>query len=355
MTMFKPRSALVPGILFAAAAVATADDIKFVDGRIEGKVEVVDETVEKVEYRRQGLRQNQTYPADKVAEVTYSDPPEDYAIAMENMENLVFEEAAKFFRTAAENSEGRKGLQAKCLFQAGEALRRAGQVEEALTAYADLVERQPDSRYAPLARLQRGITLMRAGDANRAQQALDKLKSEATAKGYGQRWVFEADLQLLILGEAGNPAAAREAYERLVTQTEVSFPTVANQAKLRIGRVLIASKEFDKARQYFQALLDNRSASSREVVAGAFNGLGAALCNKPGATEQDLKKGLYSYLRVIVMYQDVIEELPEALYSAGKCFQKVPGPDSADRSALLLRRCVVDHPDSPWAKLAAKG
>ncbi|MBI4881534.1 MAG: tetratricopeptide repeat protein [Planctomycetes bacterium] len=354
--MLKPRSALVPGILLAVAAAAAADTITFVDGRKpEGKVEVVDETVEKVEYRRTGLRQNQSYPADKVAEVTYTEPPEDYTIAMENMENMAFEDAAKLFRTAAENSGGRRGLEAKCLFLAGEALRRAGQIEEALTAYSDLVDRQPDSRYAPHARLQRGITLARAGDANRAQQVLDKLKSEATAKGYGQRWVFEAELQLLILGEAANPTAAREAYERLVTQTEASFPTVANQAKLRIGRVLIASKEYDKARQYFQTILENRSASGREIVAGAFNGLGAALRNKPGATEQDLKQSLYNHLRVCVSYSDVIEEQPEALYSAAKCFQKIPGPDSADRAALLLRRCVVDHPDSPWAKLAQKG
>ena len=336
--------------------VARADTIKFVDGRkAQGKVTVTDETLEQVEYRREGLRQAQSYPADKVSEVIYTDPPEEFNVAQDNLEVLAFEDAAKFFKLAATDSTRQKGLAAKCLYLAGEASRRGGLIKEAVQTFDDLMQSQPSSRYVPYASLQRGLALAQGGDPRRAKAAFESLKSDATSKGYGDRWGFEADLQIAILGESDDPNAALDTYQRLASATEIKHPAVANQAKLRIGRVYVATGQFDKAKQFFRTILESRSASSREIVAGAYNGLGSALRKDKNASAGDLKEALYHHLRVLVSYTDVIDEQAEALFSAGKCFQVVPGPESLNRAKVLLHRCANEHPDSSWALEAQKG
>ena len=347
---------LMLGSLLVAAPLVSADTIRFNSGRkAVGKVTVVDETLEKVDYRSRALRQTQSFAADIVAEVVYTDPPEEYLLAMDNLDLLAFEDAAKYFKLAATDANKRKGLVAKCLYEAGEALRRAGNTAEAVATFDDLMTSQENSRYVPYASLQRGIALSQSGDSRRAQAAFEKLKGDSRSKGFGERWGFEADLQLLILTEKENPAAALEAYQRLVSTTKGKHDSVANQAQLRIGRVYVATGQFDEAKAFFQTILDNRAASTREIVAGAYNGLGAALRKKKGASDADIRKALYNYLRVIVSYGDVLDEQAEALFSAGKCFQRVPGEESLTRSKTLLYRCINEHPDSKWAQEAQKG
>jgi len=347
---------LVLGTCCGAPAAVRADTIKFVDGRrAVGSVTVTDETLQKVEYRSTHMRQMQSYPADNVSEVIYTEPPEEYELAQENLELQAFEDAAKFFKLAATDASRQKGLAAKCLFLAGEAYRRGGLVDQAVETFADLIQSQPESRYVPYASLQRGMALAQSGDARRAKAAFESLKTEAASNGYGDRWGFEADLQIAVLGEKENPTGALETYQRLAGATENRFPSVSNQAKLRIGRVFVATGQFEKAQQFFRTILENRAASSREIVAGAYNGLGSALRNDAKATEADLKEALYHHLRVIVSYPDVVGEQAEALYSAGKCFQQIPGEDSLNRSRLLLYRCINEYPDSPWALEAQKG
>ncbi|MFH0946387.1 MAG: tetratricopeptide repeat protein, partial [Planctomycetota bacterium] len=263
--------------------------------------------------------------------------------------------AAKYFKLAAADASKKQGLAAKCLFEAGEALRRGGNSAEAVATFDELIAAQGSSRYVPYASLQRGIALAQGGDQRRAQAAFEKLKGEAGSKGYGERWGFEADLQLLILAEKDNPDAALEGYRRLSSSTEGKHPSVANQAKLRIGRVYVATGRCDEARAFFETILKDRAASTREIVAGAYNGLGSAFRKKKNATDVDIRAALYNYLRVIVSYGDVLDEQAEALYSAGKCFQRVPGPESINRSKTLLHRCINEHPDSSWAQEAQKG
>lgn len=354
--MRNTRIVLTLGLTLTALHGAEADTIKFMDGRkATAKVQVTNETLEKVEYKRRGIRQTQSYDSNLVSEVTYTDPPEEFLIGEENLGLLAFEDAAKFFRLAAADAGSRKGLQAKCLYMAGEALRRGGQQKEAIELFDDLMAAQPDSRYVPHCLLMRGVALAESGDVTRAEAAFKKLSTEADSKGYGERWKFEGDLQLLVLNEIKDPAGTLESYQRLASQTDGKHPSVANQAKLRIGRVYIATKQYDQAEQYFRNIIDNRAASAREIVAGAYNGLGSALRNKPNASEDDYRTALYNHLRVIVSYSDIFDEQAEALYSAGKCFQRVPGKDSLARAKMMLHRCINEYPNSDWAQEAQKG
>jgi len=205
----------------------------------------------------------------------------------------------------------------------------------------------------PSARLARAMAHLRSGDTAKARQEFTKLRADAAK--LGARWGHEGELQLQMLDEGKDPAAALATYQRLAKETEANFPTVANQAKLRIGRVMIASKKYAEAEAYFRRILDQRVASTGDVIAGAWNGLGTSLRNKPGATEADQKEALFAHLRVVVSFEDVEQEQPEALYGAGKGFQVVPAEDAANRSRQMLGRVINEYPSSDWATKAKQG
>lgn len=341
-------------LLLLAAAVARADTIRFVDGRKPlTEVEVLDETLEGVRYRIKNVRQIQTLPAEKVLAVEYAKVPEDYEIAQDNMDAGAFQAAAELFLAAAQDASRKKGLAAKCYLLAGDAYLKAGLYEDAMRVFDDLVAKFPESRYAPEARLKKGIALVKSGQAQRARQVFSALEREAGK--VGARWALEAKLQLLRLDEAKDPKAALEAYEGLLKEAGSKYPTVAHAARLRIGRVLTALGRYDEAIAAFREILAKRSDLPREIVAGAFNGLGTALRSKPNATPEELKEALYAHLRVFVSYPDVVDEQPEALYGAGKCFQKVPVQDAEARAQWALGKVVREYPNSVWAKKARQG
>ncbi|MFG0316555.1 MAG: tol-pal system YbgF family protein [Planctomycetota bacterium JB042] len=345
---------LVFGVSAALLAEASADEIRFVDGRKpQQNVEVLDETLDKIEYRLAGVRQTQSYPSDKVLEVVYTRASDEYDVAMENLEFGAFSDAADLFKVAAQDARRQKGLAAKCLFLAGDAYRRGGMFDQAIKTFDDLESQHPDSRYVPEARLARGLSYLQSGNEGKARQEFGKLRSDAGK--LGARWGYEGELRVQMLDESKDPGTALATYRRLAKETEMSHPTVANQAKLRIGRVLIAQGKSDEAEAFFRRILDQRSASAREVVAGAFNGLGTSLRNKAGATAAEMKEALYAHLRVVVSFEEVAHELPEALYGAGKCFQVVPAEDAVNRSRQMFYRVINEYPNSEWAAKAKQG
>jgi tetratricopeptide (TPR) repeat protein len=342
----------LPFALLAASAPAHADTITFlVDRKPQVNVSVIDERLDVIEYRLEKVNQKQTVKSDEVAEVVYEGLSEEYLALLDDFK-VAF--AKEDYKSVAQQlvdnalSERRKGLAAQGLLKAADAYQFAGEIKAAVETLDRLVKDQPQSRYAPIATLEKGRLLAASGDAANARASFLKLRE------FGERWQIASDLQIQIAEEAKDPAAALEAYRGIVTKA-ASFPSIANEAKLRIGRVMIANKKHSDAIAAFQGILDARQASSRRIQAGAWNGFGAALAAKPDARPEDLKQALYAHLRVITQFDDVPDEQPEALYRAGKMFQRVEAQDAAMRARQLFSRCQKDYPGSEWAKLAAQG
>jgi len=350
---------VVLGVLaLTAARPAVADDILFNDGRPpKTNVSVINESLDVVEYKDPRIRQPQSFDSAVVAEVKYSGRhvPDEYALAFENLEeHAAFELAAQMFESVSEQVRGdRDGLKANCLFNRAEALRRGGLLTKAVEAYDDFLQQYPKSRYSPMAQLSRARALKSGGDVARARKAFEDLKK------FGDRWEMEAELNLLIL----NGASVSD-LQRIAGATETKYPAVSNQAKLEIGRAMIRDGNVADARDYFQTIIDNRGASSREIAAGAYNGLGAALFaeaeNKSrsgdaAGSEQLFKKALMNYLRADLTYDDVLEEQPEAMFGAGSSFLKVEGQDNQQRGKAILGRLVKQFPDTEWAERARGG
>lgn len=341
--------ALALGALFAPSV--AADTIVYVDGRRPTtQVTVIDETLTEVTYRQARIKQPQTIAADKVAEVKYSEPPPAYTEAMALYDAGSYDMAVPLFQLAANDADRQKGLQAQCIYMAAECMRLGGSPKKAVDAFSDLEKAHPKSRYVAAAILSKGMAQAQGGDANSARKSFQALKD------FTGRWPLESELQVQILDEGKNPAAALDVYKRLAASAERDYPSVANQARLRVGRVLIAQKKFSEARNFFQAVVDERTpTTSREVIAGAFNGLGAAIWNDPKSSKADCRDALFHHLRVIVSYDDVFGEQPEAYYSAGVLFSLNEGEEAAARSQTYLRRCVSSYADTAWGQKAAAG
>ena len=64
----------------------------------------------------------------------------------------------------------------------------------------------------------------------------------------------------------------------------------------------------------------------------------------PALARKALRDG---YLRVVLLYQNVAEAQPEALYKAAQCFEKMSQSGRADKMRTKLKD---SYPDSEWAK-----
>lgn len=336
----------------AVATAAHADTINFLGNRKpQAGVTVLDEKLDVVEFRLPKVNQKQTVPSNEVASVVYEDPGSDFQSAQEALDDAAskddFKSASQQF-LALYSDLTKPGLKAQALLNAAIGAERGGDRAKTVEIYDKLATEMAQSRYAPIAIFEKGRDLAIAGDAKGARAAFTKLKD------LGERWALMGDLQIQILDEAANPTAALDAYKKIITSA-AKYPDVANLARLQVGRAMIAAKQFGEAEANFRSILDNRSSSTRDIQAGAWNGLGAALASKDKASADDVKKALFAHLRVITQFDDVLDEQPEALYRAGKCFQRVPTTDSATRAKQLLTRCQKEFAGTEWAKRAAQG
>jgi tetratricopeptide (TPR) repeat protein len=114
------------------------------------------------------------------------------------------------------------------------------------------------------------------------------------------------------------------------------------------------------APMYWQALLKaNRAAKVEELVVKAIKSgdrvasafaliMRGDLVLATGDTPDNSLKALRDgYLRVILLYKSEQEALPEALYKAGKCFEKAGQSARAEQMRNDLKKAF---PASPWAQ-----
>jgi tetratricopeptide (TPR) repeat protein len=114
------------------------------------------------------------------------------------------------------------------------------------------------------------------------------------------------------------------------------------------------------APMYWQALLKaNRAAKVEELVVKAIKSgdrvasafaliMRGDLVLATGDTPENANKALRDgYLRVVLLYKSEQEAQPEALYKAGKCFEKAGQSARAEQMRTELKKVF---PTSPWAQ-----
>jgi len=129
----------------------------------------------------------------------------------------------------------------------------------------------------------------------------------------------------------------------------------------RIISVNPAAVSGDLAFLYWEALLaDNQMARLRKAVSDAIAQGNRAVAAKAlimrGNIEKkqgNLKEALVDgYLRVVVLFQDVKEVQPEALYEAAKCFEALGQLSNVEK---MRKKLLAEYPDSPYSSQLKSG
>ncbi|MBU0754604.1 MAG: tetratricopeptide repeat protein [Planctomycetes bacterium] len=333
---------------------AAADTVEMLDGSKKTKVQVVEENLQKVVYKKPGLP-NQSVLSDKVRDVKFYTSANEFKTAQEVFKTNDWGTAADLFKEYGESLESDKeALKAHCMYQVCQCYQKAGMWDDAIAAINDFTKRYPDHRLYPKVIKDRAICYLNNGDRKKAENEFSMLQNEIVKKKISEAWKYEVEYWLIFLDEKNNPKQALQDYNALNKKVADSYPDVANKAELRIGRVLIEQKNYSEALSYFSDIINGRLTADREVVAGAYLGRGICTIRNGRPNPEDYKRALFDLLRVIVHYEDIGDHQAEAMYFAGKCFQQLGGKDATKRWQTLYHRLNDEWGNTLWGKEAAK-
>ncbi len=234
-----------------------------------------------------------------------------------------WEPAAQSFAAAAQDLEGADRQIA--LWNRITCLRNTGDVNATQSAVNEFLTAFPEGYYAPQAYL---LLARIAAVGGRAAEAKAELAKVSALKGVNPRdqyeaLVSEADWFLLpVARTAATQATAEKAYRDIVAAikgknvgAEAAIPLM--KAQVGIGKVLLAQGKTKDAVPFFEEVVANpESLTDRELLAGAYVGLGDAAFKEVDAKKasvtkdkipamiQELDGALLHYLRVAHHYKD---------------------------------------------------
>ena len=272
--------------LFAADAFAQ-DTIVTREGRRMRGVEIVGLTTEFATYK-QGDQELQL-AADKVAEITWADPPEAFGLGRAALRTGDFATAVNQFLEAAQKTE-REPLKAEATYLAGEAMARAGASDPAKAAdaaqmLADWLNNHPDGFRTPDAMLARGRALIAADQPQEAETILETLANDSLTKNWPLVWGALAKFeQARAQMKREQYASARTTFRAAISAAKAARDAdTGNQellsleadANVGIGETWVSEKNFDDALRYYRDLA--KTAENPAVRAAALAGEGEAL------------------------------------------------------------------------------
>jgi tetratricopeptide (TPR) repeat protein len=346
------RRLLCPIAALALGASASADDIHLTDGTTISEVDVQTETHELVSYKKE--RKAGKVDSSKVLLVVYSEKPDlvdraDAAIAQDQYLDAEFD-LSEFLAGVVDRVPRKhpwsRGYAFYRLVGVYEVLGDSRKLEATASQMAEL---EPDSRYLPIVITKQAQALADAGDSAKALAALGNLEKLIRNKGLGKGWSLELELGRILYG-GGSGAALRKKLEELSSNAAGAYPVVYNRAEVAIGASLLTEGKLPEAEKIFKAVTADPKADSR-TLAAAYAGLGQCLFRRGerGGDPAMLREALKSYMRVVVLYKNEVNYMPESLFFAGRCWQLLGEEDSEEKATKLYNKVIRNFPESRWA------
>ncbi len=343
-----------PAASFAQDRIILKNGKTIPDAKASQKIQVVDETIQKVTYRFAGVAAEQGEASARVERVEYGEKIPAYSEALALLRKGDLEDGVEKLNQVAEMTEP-NWAKPYALFQIGEAYREFGEWDKAISAYNKLLTALPKSRFVPEARVDIAVCQFNKRDLAGAKATLQKLKEEAAAKGYPEEWINRAGFwETRMLEREGNYPEAITRYNSLTSKVEKDDPELANLCRLQIGECYSQQKDYKKALDFYKTIVENCPDQAIDLLAGAHLGMGAAYFN-----QKDYKAAREEFLRVIVLSDQHPSEVAAVavvagLYHAAQCFDLVKDNEADVRAQRLYREVVRTYPGSPLAAEARK-
>lgn len=346
------RSFLTPLVGLGIAASALADDIYLTDGRTLSEVTVQTETMAEVTYKKD--RKEGSVAADQVLSINYSEKPQLVDQADAAMAGDQFVDAEVFLFNFLEGVKERPPRKhpwsrAYAYYRLVGVYEVMGEVGDLTTTADEMAQLEPDSRYLPIVLTKKAQLLADSGDLAKARASLGDLEKLIAAKRLGNRWALALELGRVLYGvETG--AAQRSKLKDISGRAGAAYPIVRNRAEVSVGASLLTEGKLGDAEKIFKDVVADPKADDR-TLAAAYAGLGMCLFRR-GETTGDmdlLRAARKAFMRVVVLYKNEINYLPESLFFAGRCYQLIGGEEAEDAATKLYNHVIRNFPESRWA------
>jgi len=322
------RAPLIFLFTVGLCAPALADDIYLTDGKTLSDVDVTEETMAEVTYKSD--RKTATVASDRVLSITYSEKPQLVDQGDAAMAGDLFVDAEAYLFNFLDGVKERvpskhKWSRAYAYYRLVIVYGVMGEVGDLASTADEMVTLEPDSRYLPIVLAMKAQVLADSGDKAKAISALGDLEKLAKARGLGDRWKLEVELGKILYGPLTG-GAQRKKLEDISGRAGAAQPIVRNKAEASIGASFLAEGKLKEAEGILTAVVADPKADDR-TLAAAYAGVGQCLFRRGEAASDPalLSAALKAYMRVVVLYKNEINYLPESLFFAGRCFQLLGG------------------------------
>ncbi|MEM6672148.1 MAG: hypothetical protein AAF726_04855 [Planctomycetota bacterium] len=347
--------------LLASTPAAAFDRIYLVDGSIVEKAEIESEDLLKVVYEVEGERGKKESPTERVLRVEYTKQPDEIAAAAVDAEAGALLGAIagyqNYLGSLGDGGDRKFGwAPAYARYRLVELHQRQNAIEDMVAAVDDLVANNPDSRYVPLALIQKFETQLLNEDRAGASATATALADLVRSKSLPQRWQYEQRLREILSGDKLSGTAYESALQSISSDAAI-FPTVVNRADVATAESLLSRSEFSAAEEMFRSVTESPNADDA-TLAAAWTGLGDCLYRRAeakaaggdaeGAAEL-FNEAKLAFMRVVVLYRYQLAYVPKSAFYAGRCIQEIGGDLSRDQSNKLFSFVTRNFRSSRWA------
>lgn len=346
-----------------AAAQETEPDQIFPKSGPAVECQIDEITFREVRYRYLKAPGVQKMALNKVERWEYGDRPKFFADAEDKMKDGDLATAEALFAKAANagSTSERKWMRPDSLFHRAECLRLMGRIGDAADAYKTLLKEYPEWWAFPRANIGLGRCYLVQAQYDKALTCFDAVAGNAE---FTERDRMDAESgKARVLEARGKYQEARDAYEALERKAESREAETAAMAKVRkwlcavqLANAAKSGDAFEDARRSLQGIVeDTKLAEQRSVLAAAWVGIGECYYYRP---KPDKKEALLAFLRVPVIYDDQLDEMPKALFHAAAAYAQIADGEGSPeavkeakkRAGSLWTTLTKDFGGSFWAK-----
>ena len=359
--LLQPSLSALLGLALAASA--SADKIYLSDGSIINDAQILTEGVKTVSYIPDGKKKSDAkeVASELVLSVEYTQMPEDIAAAQVDADDEAFAAAIAGMEVYLENVSGKGDRKfpwapAFARYRLVELYKLGGELPSMVTSADALVAEYPESRYVPLAMVEKIDALLGMGDVEQARGAIDALKAMVTSAGLPKRWEFEADVRKILT----NPTLKGEGLEKelqSIVRAAAAFPTVSNFAA-----VARASPSWPGASSRRPRKPCARSSGTREPSiapsrrptppSASPSSRRAEAAESRDEAAAAFGEAQLAFMRVVVNYRFEYAYVAKSAFYAGRCFQEIGGEGSAAKSRKLFTYVQRRFKENRWANEA---
>jgi len=299
------------------------------------RVKIGRETYRTVRYKvGTGVGTWQEEPTEKVIEIIHGDSPNSYMQAESALKDGNWSDAISGFRNCIKN-ERKEWVQIYSQFFLAEALRMWGQSDpskltDAVKEFEVFLSKNSDHRFVPDAHYGKAMAASGAGLGGKAKASFDEL---AGGK-YGSNWEVRGQYGSIQL--AGSSASESQISSLISKARRLGMNDIVAAARLSLAKALLDNKKYREAMKMYKDIVSDPEGVGKGVLASAHNGLGDCYSNL-ASSQDDTKRALFEYLKVVVLYASAHKEYVDALKKSISMLEKVGGDEYKKRAEELKK------------------